>query len=172
MKIIKVDGNNLELSEGALLVPEFAKIYTTYDKEKVIPALKFIYLYADYNSPYKEYAEDLRIKELEKDLHLTYDEDLKNAVEKYKDLSYTFTMKYCDSALRAAHKNMGYWDNVDYSEKDVKGNFVYSITEVQRSLGDCLKAVTAIESLKEKIKNEQIGNNKIRGGGDVSDFEK
>ena len=171
MKIIKIDGANLELAEGVLFIEEFINLYEN-NKDKWIPLFKFIYLYADYNSPYKEYSEEDRLKQLELDLKITYNEDLKKAVEKYKELTYTFTMKYCDSALKAASKNMGYWDSVDYTEKDLKGNPIYSITEVQRSLADCMKVVTAIESLKEKIKNEQIGNNKIRGGGDVSDFEK
>lgn len=171
MKLIQINNNQVELAEGTLLIPEFSELWNKYKEDVTINILKFIYLYADFNSPYKEYKESDRKDVLLKQFNLEYTDELDNLVKVYKDLTYSFTMKYCDSALNAASKNMGYWDNVDYSEKDAKGNFVYSITEVQRSLGDCLKVVTAIEALKEKIKTEQIGQNKIRGGGEATDFE-
>lgn len=172
MKLIKINNNNVELAEGALLVPEFKTIWENNKEEIAIEKLKYISLFCDYASPYKNLDEEDRIAELNKDLNLTFSEDIKIAITKYKTLSYTFNMRYLDDCLHAANKTREYFRGVDYKASDAKGNLLYKVKEVTDALKNCMGVITTLESLRSKIEQEQIGNNRIRGGGNTSDFEK
>lgn len=173
MKLIKIEGAQLEINDSLLLVPEFSKLYnTSKDKSIGINLIKVVYLFTDYNSAYKEYSEEDRKKQLEKDFKVTFNEDVTNAINKYKELSNTFSMKFLDAAINAANQTLTYFNNVDYNAVDLKGNPIYKIKEVTDALKNCMGVITTLESLKIKVYQEQIGSNKVRGGGDISDFEK
>jgi hypothetical protein len=172
MKLIKINNNNVELAEGTLLVPEFKEIWESNKPEKAINIFKYIYLYSDFNSPYKNYSEEDRKLILTKDLKVEYNEVVEKAISKYKDMNNTFSMRFLDAAINAANKTLQYFEQVDYEKVDVKGNPIYKIKEVTDALKNCMGVITTLESLKTKVEAEQVGNNKIRGGGNISDFEK
>jgi hypothetical protein len=171
MKIIKINNNNVELAEGTLLVPEFSKIWESNKPEVALRMFTYVYLYADFNSVYKSFSEEDRRLILSKDLKLEFNEDIENAIIKYKQLNITFSMRFLDAALNAANKTLQYFEQVDYEKVDVKGNPIYKIKEVTDALKNCMGVITTLESLRTKVEQEQIGNSKIKAGAKINKWE-
>ena len=85
-------GDVFKDDDGVTAVPEFL---TLIKKEKFGPtALKWVALVYDYESPYRHYSENERVKAVSKDLYDTYnwkgakDVTLKTACDKYNELQF------------------------------------------------------------------------------------
>jgi len=85
-------GDIFKDDDGITGVPEFL---TLIKKEKFGPtALKWVALVYDYESPYRHYSENERVKAVSKDLYDTYnwkgvkDATLKAACDKYSELQF------------------------------------------------------------------------------------
>ena len=85
-------GDIFKDDDGVSAVPEFL---TLIKKEKFGPtALKWVALVYDYESPYRHYSENERVKAVSKDLYDTYnwngtkDATLKAACDKYNELQF------------------------------------------------------------------------------------
>ena len=94
MYLLKLDrkGDIFKNDDGVTGVPEFL---TLIKKEKFGPtALKWVALVYDYESPYRHYSENERVKAVSKDLYDTYnwkgvkDATLRTACDKYNELQF------------------------------------------------------------------------------------
>ena len=94
MYLLKLNrkGDIFKDDDGVTAVPEFL---TLIKKEKFGPtALKWVALVYDYESPYRHYSENERLKAVSKDLYDTYnwsgtkDPSLKAACDKYNELQF------------------------------------------------------------------------------------
>ena len=94
MYLLKLNrkGDIFKDDDGVVVVPEFL---TLIKKEKFGPtALKWVALVYDYESPYRHYSENERVKAVSKDLYDTYnwkgtkDATLKAACDKYSELQF------------------------------------------------------------------------------------
>ena len=94
MYLLKLNrkGDVFKDDDGITGVPEFL---TLIKKEKFGPtALKWVALVYDYESPYRHYSENERVKAVSKDLYDTYnwkgvkDATLRTACDKYNELQF------------------------------------------------------------------------------------
>ena len=109
---INKKGDIYKDDSGIVLIPEFKKVL---DTEKLgQTAMKWIALVFDYESPYRHYIENERIKVVSKDL---YDTDswsgvnkpeMKTAVNKYKELQFD----PLDEQLLAFNKKINEFTNL------------------------------------------------------------
>ena len=109
---INKKGDIYKDDSGIVLVPEFKKVL---DTEKLgQTAMKWIALVFDYDSPYRHYIENERIKVVSKDLYDTYSlsgvnkPEMKTAVNKYKELQFD----PLDEQLLAFNKKINEFTNL------------------------------------------------------------
>ena len=109
---INKKGDIYKDDSGIVLVPEFKKVL---DSEKLgQTAMKWIALVFDYESPYRHYIENERIKVVSKDLYDTYSwsgvnkPEMKTAVNKYKELQFD----PLDEQLLAFNKKINEFTNL------------------------------------------------------------
>ena len=109
---INKKGDIYKDDSGIVLVPEFKKVL---DTEKLgQTAMKWIALVFDYESPYRHYIENERIKVVSKDLYDTYSwsgvnkPEMKTAVNKYKELQ----IDPLDEQLLAFNKKINEFTNL------------------------------------------------------------
>lgn len=179
MKLFELQSGKPIITLEALLIPEFKKLYDrdkTKDKSKVFKELSYIYFKTDYKSLYLSYEEDMREELLVKDFigekGWKPDKDIILAINKYKDFQKTPSIGFLEDAMMAVNATRKYFREVDYSERDIKGNPVYKVKEVTASLKDCEGVLNTLEKLKKKIEIEQqLSDNKARGGGAGGHFE-
>lgn len=172
MKILSLENGEIKLTEELLIIPEFKAVWEkNSDKNKARKEFLYIYFFADYSSPYKNYDEEERKNVLSKDYSVSVDEVTFSAISKYREMCYTFNMRFLEDALYAANKTRDYFRSVDYNTKDDKGNLLYKVTDVTKALKDVMGVITTLEALKGKVEAEMVSMSKLKGGGSVSKRE-
>lgn len=122
----------------------------------------FIYHYLDFRSQFREYPEDARLKEslrnadLPEDLKIEKDQDLLAAVNRYKELRETRTLKVIKGAYKATDSLAEYFNTVEIKEPDVAKNLM-------SSLGGIGKLLSSLKELEEQVKRELSEDAGIRG---------
>lgn len=178
MKLFELVNQQPIITAEALLIPVFKKIWDSdksKDKGLAIKELAYVYLSTDYKSVYGAFPQDVKIVTIIKDLFggkYSPSKDVVEAIKKYEELQDTFNMRFLKSAKSAAEKTMGYFDSIDYEERDAKGNLVYKVKEVTSALKDCAGIIETLDKLIEKVSKEQkLKESRTRGGGEGSWFE-
>ena len=178
MKLFELVNQQPLITTEALLIPVFKKIWDSdksKDKGQAIKELAYVYLTTDYKSIYSSFPTDIKIDTVKKDLFggkYTPSKDVEEAIRKYEELQDTFNMRFLKSARAAAEKTMGYFETIDYSERDIKGNVVYKVKEVTGALKDCAGIIETLDKLVEKVSKEQkLKESRTRGNGEGAFFE-
>ena len=150
------------------------------DKEKVLKDFAYIYCKADWKSEYNSYG-------LQKDIHIAIDifgdkdyhpdKLIEKCIEKYKELQKTPSLSLIDTSLMAVNSVKYFFEEmtikVDDSDDEKKKKFAkFDFTKVLKSIKDIGIAIDALNSLSEKIMQEEKEFNiVIRGGGNIGVFE-
>lgn len=172
MNLFTIEGNSPTITAEGLLVPEYKAIWDSdksKDKHVAINKLAYVYYSVDYKSIYLAFTKSVRDERLGEDFmqDAKYKPDklVQAAINKYEELQQTPTMNFLKAARHAMQQTENYFMNIDYSERDSKGNAVYKGTEVTKMLKDCAGIKDALDKLEEAVKKEQSNGGTDRGGG-------
>lgn len=99
------------------------------------------------------------------------DEITQEAIEFYKERNHTTTTKLLDKALNALDKLGDYFDQIDFSERDEKGNMVYDPKRLVDTIKEAPKLMSAVRELKDQIRKEQEVEQGVRGSGKKGIYE-
>lgn len=172
------ENNKVTIKPEVLQIPEFKAIWDA-DKSKTkdvaLNELTYVYFVADFNSPYSNYPEDTKEDSISEDIFKKKQiprKEIRNAIEKYKTLTETHTMRLLRAAKEATDKLAEYFRGVDYTATDEQGKLLYNAKDVAANLANMGKIVESLDAVEEKIKKEQTSRTKIRGGGDVGNYER
>lgn len=164
--------HTIEVTPEALSIKEFKDIWLRdkkTKKETAIQELSYVYFMADYMSVYNGYEEEEKERQIQRDVfgEKTWSPDslVKTAIDKYEKLQATPSMRFLKAARRAAQALITYFEEVDFSDRDVKGQPIYKVNDVVRALGDSSKVVDALDKWEKKVQKEQLEETKITGGG-------
>ena len=187
MGLFKYEDNKVVVDLELKLIPEFRKLIAN-DKDRfkknVLKEFSYIYFMYDYKSPYVNYSEEDRHNKLVKELELEdfkVDKTLQDAIDKYIELQETPTLKSLKATregLLTASKVITKLQRViDASLEaidDENNDMEIILTNVEKLLkisSALPSAVNTVQQLEKKVKEEQVGESKIRGGGKVNLFE-
>jgi hypothetical protein len=173
MKLIQLQHNKPIPEPECLTIKAFAKIYDrdrTKGKEVAIQELAYIYFMADYTSIYHAYEPELRDEKIIEDTISIEgwkpDDDIKEAILKYKELQETPTMGLLRDAKTAIDKIRSYLRNVDI-RLDKTGKISQTLISNIKSLGDLVKGLNTLE---DQVKKE-LSDVRIRGGIEAGERE-
>lgn len=163
MSIFSLENHAIVIDPGLLPIPEF-KVLWDRDKDKnkatAYKELCFVYYMADYKSPYNNIEEELREDRVRedyiRDAEWKPDIYVQDAIDKYRLLQETPTMRLLESAKVATAKLASYFREASPEDKQYTSNL--------DRLG---KIVESIDKLEQKVKLEQASDVRIRGGGEV-----
>lgn len=171
MKLFEVK-NNLPVptTEAYLTFSELLDRDVSSDKSRFFQELQYLYFLYDYKSYYLSYPPDTREKEVIKDYikikDWKPDDVVKRAIDKYKALQTTFSLRYLNAARDVTEKTMDHWKNVNYNLVNAKGEPRYKVNDVNKSVADAAKVLESLDKLTDRVQKEQILNSKARGDGD------
>lgn len=169
-----IDGR-VEIPPSSLTIPELKVLWDrdkTKAKTKAYQELCYVYHMADNNSEYADYSYDVKKATIKED-HIK-DEDWEEddavvaAIEKYKLLHETSSMRYLKSQERLIEKVRKRMDAVDEDELEDEKTLEKILASSERAN----KIVLVLPKLKEAVAKEQVASEKIRGGGEEGMFEK
>ncbi len=189
MSLFRIEGFKVIVDPELRLIKEFKDLIAEdkhREKKNVLVWFAYIYHMYDYKSPYQLYDIKERHLRVVKDLDLAADFKLSNrmnkAVDKYKELRTTPTVKTLittKQALTSAEKAIQalthkietlLLDNED-EDRDTVGEAVKNVTKLLEIAEKLPKMSDIIVNLEDKVKKEQSGESKLRGGGKKGMFE-
>jgi len=158
------------------LVP-FKKVLEKY-KNKVdgITELSFIAFLCNPKSDFSDIRDEKERKEailisMVGANKIKLDKVTEEAIQFYKDRNHTTTSLFLDSLLNALDKTTGYFNAVNYTEVNSKGDLKYDPKKVMDSAASSPKLMTTIRELREQIKKEQELEGNVRGSGQKGVYE-
>jgi len=178
MKLFTLENYQPLITPEALLIPEFKALFDrdkSKDKVNALKEIAFVYFSMDYQSNYLSYTKDVRDERLAQDFmgvsEYKPDQVVLAAMQKYDELQRTPTMNFLKAARHAMQETENYFMDIDYTERDAKGNPVYKGTDITKMLKDCSGVKDTLDKLMEAVKKEQSNGSTARGGGSGGMFE-
>lgn len=189
MSLFKLEGFKVVVNPEIKLIQEFKSLIAEDKHREKLNAVKwfgYIYHMYDYKSPYQLYDEKERHIRVCKDVDLPSDFKVSNrcylAIEKYKELQITPTVKTLlttKQALISSEKAIYALTSKiemllatgDEEERDTVAEAVKNVSKLLEIAEKLPKITTVIDELEDKVKKEQSGESKLRGGGKKGMFE-
>lgn len=179
MSIFTYREGKIQVEPQNLTIPEFKEIYErdkSKDKDVAFVELCYVYHMADFRSVYNNLdtneKEERIILDFITDKKWKPDSLLKRAIEKYKELNETPSMKLLRDTRIGFEKVREYYIKVDLEDRDAKGQKVNKISELSNSLASVGKMIDSLNTIEERVKKEESISSKIRGDKKISDFER
>jgi len=171
MRLLDLKNSRVVIAPEALLIPEFQKIWEkdkSEDKEKALKELSYVYFISDYKSPYltsmgKDRVRIAVAKDFMKDSSYKPNAEIEEAIEKYKDLQITPSMRLLEASIRTVYNLTDYLENVDLQERDKGGKPIYKPTDVTNSLKSIGGIVESLNKVREQVEREQTTKGTLRG---------
>ena len=164
----------IRLKVDNLAIKEFKDLIDsdkTKDKRKALDQFLYIYMMYSYDSPYREYPDDIKEKSIIKDVISTESFDAKDnllvlAIAKYKELHVTPTMALLNSVKNVLYKIAKHMDTTPISSgKD--GN----ITQIQSSIKQVANTSSRYDMLKKQVEKEKDEKGTARGNIKIGNRE-
>ncbi len=189
MSLFRTEGFQVVVDLELRIIREFRELIAEdkhRDKKNALMWFAYIYHMHDYKSPYQLYDESERHLRVVKDISLPADfkltKRLKAAIVKYEELQTTPAVKTLittKQALTSAEKAIGALTRKielllaegDDDEKDTVGDAVKNVTKLLELAERLPKMTDVINGLEDRVKKEQSGESKLRGGGTKGMFE-
>ena len=179
MALFDLKNGNIVLNPDSLALPGFREIWKkdkTKGKEKATREISYIYFMCDYNSPYAVYPIDKRKEAIIKDYIKEEDwmetKEIKEAIKRYVDFQETHTMRLMRAAKGASDKLAGYFEAINFMDKDSNGKPIHTAKDVAVNLEKVGNIVDSLDKLETKIKKEVKTESRIRGGGEIGMYER
>lgn len=172
--------NIISLNPVALYIPAFGAVWEKYeDKNMAEREFAYIYYVSDYKSDYCSYGNDMELVVARDIMWEGWrpDEITQAAVEKYKDLQNTTSMRFLIWARMGISTVTDYFKSIAILEgdsEDVRERKMrkFDPSTIVKLLKDVEPILSKLDNIEEKVmKEEDMGENKIRGGGDIGFFE-
>lgn len=179
MSIFILRDGKVQVAPENLTIPEFREIYErdqSKDKNTAFNELCYCYHMADYKSVYHNYDDGEKHTRILNDYFkggsFGPDQVILDAIEKYRSLQMTLTMRLLIAAKTAINKLIEHYTTVDLTALNTKGDLINKERDLSFSLGNVGKIAESLDKLEEKIKKEQLKETKIRGQAEITDYER
>lgn len=168
--------NQVEINEAELLlIKEFSLLFglernktkedpTGVKKTRAFREFTYIWLMLDWKSPYADYPEQLRHKDVLVDAGLTqeeFDDPLfRAACRKYRELQESsITVRMFQAAQNTVVKFIDYFNSIDPQERDpVTGKPIFKVKDIMVEVKGLSELLDNLKSLEVQVKKEQSGD--------------
>ena len=175
MKLFKYEGYRIVISEEALLLKPFKKIWDrdkTKNKEKAYMELGFIYFYCDPRSDYQYLTdEEERLKAIKEGEGIPDKWNPDNIVKEAMNLYNGF--KPTSALLLEDTRNMvnGYRAKLREITKDMSNLEIKDIKDIGAIIKQIPALVKDLDEAERAVSKEIIESNKVRGSQEKSIYE-
>lgn len=178
MKLFKLEGYNLTISEEAYLLKPFKDIWKrdkSKNKEMALNELGVIYYMEDPRSDYQTYIDrDERLNQIKLALGIKEswnpDKVVLNAMEFYASFKSEAALLLEDIRI-AITKLREYIKTIDLNALDDKGKPIYTLNTYTATIGQIPKLITSLDEAEKTIAKDIIQSDKVRGSVEKSIFE-
>lgn len=178
MKLFRLNGYNLEISEEAYLLKPFRTLWKrdkTAGKERALAELGFIYMMEDTRSDYQVYIDrDERAKQIKIGEGLPEswkpDKAVLEAQEFYASFKSESALLLEDIRV-AITKLREFIKTIDLSATDDKGKPIYTLNTYTSTIKQIPELITSLDEAEKTIARDLAHSDKVRGSAEKSMFE-
>ena len=178
MKLFKYEGYKITISEEALLLEPFKKIWDrdkSEDKYKALQELGFIYFFTDIRSSYQYLVdEEERIKAIKEGEGMPKnwrpDKLVLAGIKFYKSFKTTSQLLLEDTRY-AVDKLRKLLKEIDLNAVDDKGKPIYTLNTITATIKQVPSLVRDLDEAERTIAAEIAQNDKVRGAQTKSMYE-
>ena len=149
------------------MIKEFKKIWNrdrSTKKDKALKELAYIYHTIDYQSVYRNFHIDTRegkiILDIFDDRAWTPDNEIGEALNKYRDLQTTLSIQLLNDVELGLTKLRDYFRDIDFENDDTNGvaakNFIMNV----KAMGELVKS---LKILRDEVEKELTDSMQLRG---------
>ena len=179
MKLFNIVDGKVVLNTEELSIPLFKQIYEkdkTKDKQDAFNKISYIVFMYKWDSPYASIIDEKdRDRILKKDIFKIEDYKLDDitlqAIERFKQFQYSFSLQFLERNMLGAKKLMEFYEMINWTEVDKTGKFKYSDRSLASNLKEAGNILQSLEKLKEQVRKEELESVKTRGSHEVFDYE-
>lgn len=173
IKLFKYEGYKVTISEEALLLKPFKKIWQrdkSRNKETALQELGFIYFYCDPRSDYQYLTdEDSRLQAIKEGEGFTKnwkpDKELLEAMKFYSSFKPTSALLLEDTRY-AVDKLRNMLREIDLSALDDKGKPIYTLNTITSTIKQIPSLVKDLDEAERALASEIRSNSRMRGQGE------
>lgn len=178
MKLFKYEGYRVVISEEAMMLKPFKKIWDRdkhEDKRDALNELAFIYFYSDPRSDYQYItipeARMEAIKEGE-GLPSTWkpDKDLLEAIKFYETFKPMSSL-LLDDSRKMINKLRDYIDNIDFNETDKNGKPIHTLSSITSTIKQIPELTKTLNEAERLVNQEMLEAAKARGSVELTIFD-
>lgn len=173
MNLCDIVAGEVVIHPDMLSIPEFYDLWTNDkpDKKRSTKFIRYIVLKNKFDSPY---VKTLDKKDVEPTLKLKFFGDSKyklppdvaKAEKAYQAFGNTLSLRLLNASRQKIEQISEYYRTSledELNEKKVK--------DILAGIGELGKTIKALDLLEANVKQEELSNGKIRGGGEMNTFE-
>ncbi len=172
MKLINFEDYQVKPAPEAMLVKPIRMLYhndRTKNKEKFMQYMSYLYFMVDPRSTYAYIIDDkLRAEQIIKQEGLPKDfkpdKLLKEAMDIYKEHTYTVSYELLQSARKSVEKVRTFLENIDLTEEDNNGKPKYQISSITQALKNVTALVPELQKLEKQVESEIEEKGRVKGG--------
>lgn len=179
-----------EISDEARAIAVFKKLITRdkgsdgdHDGRKKYQATKelaFVYFFAKFDSPYESYEEYDRVLKIKKAVGLDekwkVDSEIQEAIDYFKEIQRTPSMKFLDSVEKAIRNMADYLENTNIEEKILdgvnKGKLVHDIGQYKSITKEMPELVISYQKTKDLVRKEIQEETAVRAQKKINKYNK
>lgn len=175
MKLLKYENYQVTPSEELFLIKPMRQLYNedrSKTKEKFMQQMSYIYFMFDPRSPYMDIVDEDSRRDavceqegLEKGFKPS--ENLKKAIDIYKELTTTTSMKLLESMRVAIGKISEFLRKVDLYAVDEKGRPTYTVDKIVSASDKIPQLAKRLQETEKLVANEITEKSRVRGGDDA-----
>lgn len=145
----------LRIVPEILVVKEFKILVdrdTSISKEQAKKDLATVAFLVMPNSPFNKYEEGAKLMQIQKTTGSLIDAPIRNAVKKYQELFYDFSIEALLTSIETVKKTLEFYKELDYGEKDKSGKLIYKPKEINASLKEMPGVLSALQDAMDRVK--------------------
>jgi hypothetical protein len=175
------EGEVIKPKEMTLMVKEFSTLWERDESEKKTQALqefKYIQLLLHPLSPYEGYPEEERPKKVAENVfnNKKYkpDKDVRAAMDFYIEFrkKASPSIRLYQAAKGTIDKVTVYMEDMDFSERDSRGNLVYAPSDALKNIKELAPVLSSLKELKKRVETEVFESRKTTKDRKINHFEK
>ena len=175
MKLFKYEGYRVVISEEAMMLKPFKKIWDRdkhEDKRDALNELAFVYFYSDPRSDYQYITiPDDRVKAIKEGEGLPDnwkpDKDLIEAIKFYESFR-TMSALLLDDSRKMINKLRDYINNIDFNATDDKGRPLYTMSTITSTIKQIPELTKTLNEAERLVNQEILEAAKARGSVELT----
>lgn len=181
-KLVELKEGVISISPELLMIEPFKTLYESdksKDKVDSTKAIKYLWFYIDFASPYFMYPDDkkhdLICEYVLNDKKYKQPKNFQEMIDSFNKANPRPAVDMITAAMEVIYKMKDFFKSVDFTETQINKmgieEFTYDIDKISKAISNMPKLIESLNQATELAKKEQTSGDRVRGNAQISMLE-